>query len=81
MKGLPRDVKRVYTTIQLAYETLIRAGIPQPKIAVCGMTPMAVRMVCLDMEKEKRKLFLALTAGIRSAARWHAFLQSSERRL
>ena len=39
MKGLPRDVKRVYTTIQLAYDTLIRAGIPQPKIAVCGMTP------------------------------------------
>ncbi|AKQ74761.1 hypothetical protein CHCC14820_1368 [Bacillus paralicheniformis] len=42
----------------MAHDTLIREGIPQPKIAVC-MNPHAGEM---DMEKRKRKLSLPLNA-------------------
>ncbi|MEA2785154.1 MAG: 4-phospho-D-threonate 3-dehydrogenase / 4-phospho-D-erythronate 3-dehydrogenase, partial [Candidatus Eremiobacteraeota bacterium] len=32
---------RVYTVIRLAHETLVRAGIEQPRIGVCGINPHA----------------------------------------
>ncbi|BDE06312.1 4-hydroxythreonine-4-phosphate dehydrogenase [Vulcanimicrobium alpinum] len=33
--------ERVHTVIRLAHETLVRAGIPSPRIGVCGINPHA----------------------------------------
>ncbi|MCY9398433.1 4-hydroxythreonine-4-phosphate dehydrogenase PdxA [Bacillus haynesii] len=54
------DVKRVYTTIQLAHDTLIRAGIPQPKIAVCGINPHAGENGLFGHGEEEEKIVPAV---------------------
>ena len=54
------DAKRVYTTIQLAHDTLIRAGIPQPKIAVCGINPHAGENGLFGHGEEEEKIVPAV---------------------
>ncbi len=60
LNGLPHDVNRVYMTIQLAHDTLIRAGIPQPKIAVCGMNPHAGENGLFGHGEEEEKIVPAV---------------------
>ncbi|MCR2822557.1 4-hydroxythreonine-4-phosphate dehydrogenase PdxA [Lederbergia panacisoli] len=52
--------QRVYEVIRLAYETLTRAGIDQPKIAVCGINPHAGENGLFGYGEEEDKIIPAV---------------------
>ena len=52
--------ERTYTVIKLAYDTLKRAGIENPKIAVCGINPHAGENGLFGYGEEEEKLIPAI---------------------
>ncbi|UOF92612.1 4-hydroxythreonine-4-phosphate dehydrogenase PdxA [Fodinisporobacter ferrooxydans] len=48
--------ERVYKVIRLAHETLQKAGIPEPKIAVCGINPHAGENGLFGYGEEEEKV-------------------------
>ena len=51
---------RVYTTIKLAHDTLVRSGIPAPRIAVCGINPHAGENGLFGNGEEEEKIIPAV---------------------
>src|SRR5690606_14213185 len=58
------DPERTYRVIKLAHETLQRAGVSRPRIAVCGINPHAGENGLFGEGEEETKL----APGIRRAA-------------
>ncbi|WP_270181158.1 4-hydroxythreonine-4-phosphate dehydrogenase PdxA [Alkalihalobacillus sp. CinArs1] len=54
------DVERQYTVIKLAHETLQKAGIEKPKIAVCGINPHAGENGLFGNGEEEEKIIPAV---------------------
>ncbi|WP_209124242.1 4-hydroxythreonine-4-phosphate dehydrogenase PdxA [Alkalihalobacillus sp. BA299] len=54
------NVERQYTVIKLAYETLKKAGIASPKIAVCGINPHAGENGLFGNGEEEEKIIPAV---------------------
>ncbi|HET7580278.1 MAG TPA: 4-hydroxythreonine-4-phosphate dehydrogenase PdxA [Bacillales bacterium] len=52
--------ERVYRTIRLAHETLCRAGIESPRIAVCGINPHAGENGLFGQGEEEQKIIPAV---------------------
>ncbi|MFP7292069.1 4-hydroxythreonine-4-phosphate dehydrogenase PdxA [Bacillus safensis] len=52
--------ERVYTTIKLAHDTLVRSGISAPKIAVCGINPHAGENGLFGNGEEEEKIIPAV---------------------
>ncbi|QQK78897.1 4-hydroxythreonine-4-phosphate dehydrogenase PdxA [Salicibibacter cibi] len=54
------DDNRVYSVVKMAHETLVRAGISQPKIGVCGINPHAGENGLFGEGEEEEKIVPAI---------------------
>ncbi|GIQ69787.1 4-hydroxythreonine-4-phosphate dehydrogenase PdxA [Xylanibacillus composti] len=52
--------ERVYTTIRIAHETLLRMGVAEPKIGVCGINPHAGENGLFGYGEEEEKIAPAI---------------------
>ncbi|PTX64555.1 4-hydroxythreonine-4-phosphate dehydrogenase [Melghirimyces profundicolus] len=63
------EPKRVYRVIRLAHDTLKRAGVSEPKIAVCGINPHAGENGLFGNGEEEEKIIPAVEKAEREGIR------------
>jgi 4-hydroxy-L-threonine phosphate dehydrogenase PdxA len=62
----------VQRTIERAHDTLVRAGITQPRIGVCGINPHAGENGLFGYGEEEKKIIPAVELLKRAAGTWKA---------